>query len=154
RPSRIDAIIYAIEGGAFPYYEPVLDEFKRTGDLLPAASQLGWVAPAGLERIRDSALGEHYRDNLFSAQFNVRKVQRHPAARDGGPFRVRNEDFLISDDPDFHPTDVLQDADGSLLVVNTGGWFRIGCPTSQVAKPEIKGALYRVRRAGAEVPQD
>src|SRR5262249_61421831 len=82
------------------------------------------------------------------------KVQRPPVEGDGGSFRVRNEDFLISEDPDFYPTDVLQDADGSLLVVNTGGWFRIGCPTSQVAKPEIKGALYRVRRAGALAPQD
>jgi putative membrane-bound dehydrogenase-like protein len=154
RPSRIDAIIYAIEGGAYPYYEPVLHEFKRTGDLLPAVSQLGWVAPAGLARFRDGSFGDEYRDNLFSAQFNVRRIQRHPVERDGAAFRLRNEDFLVSDDPDFHPTDVLQDADGSLLVVNTGGWFRIGCPTSQVAKPEITGAIYRVRRTGAPPPAD
>ena len=44
---------------------------------------------------------------------------------------------------------MLEDADGSLLVIDTGGWFRIGCPTSQIAKPEIKGAIYRVRRTDA-----
>ena len=67
---------------------------------------------------------------------------------------MRNEDFLVSNNPDFHPTDVLEDADGSLLVVDTGGWFRIGCPTSQIAKPEITGAIYRVRRTDAVPPAD
>src|SRR6516165_8782610 len=138
RPSRIDAIIYAIEGGAYPYYEPVLHEFKRTGDLLPAVGELGWVAPSGLLRYRGEAFGPGYRDNLFSAQFNVRRLQRHPVERDGGGFRLTNADFLVSTDPDFHPTDVLEDADGSLLVLDTGAWFG-GCPTSQVAGRQAKG---------------
>ena len=96
------------------------------------------------------ASGEEYRDNLFSAQFNT---HTHPAARArarrGGVPAPQTKTSSTSDDPDFHPTDVLEDADGSLLVVDTGGWFRIGCPTSQIAKPEIKGAIYRVRRADA-----
>ena len=45
---------------------------------------------------------------------------------------------------------MLEDADGSLLVIDTGGWFRIGCPTSQIAKPEVGGAIYRIRRTGAQ----
>ncbi len=153
KPQRIDAIIYAIEGGAFPYHD-VVKEFKRTGDLLPAATHLGWVAPAGLMRYRGIALGKDYQDNLFSAQFNTHRIQRHRVERDGAGFRIRTEDFLTSTDPDFHPTDVLEDADGSLLVINTGGWFRIGCPTSQIAKPEIKGGIYRIRRKDAEKPSD
>src|SRR5262249_32764712 len=52
-------------------------------------------------------------------------------------------------DPDFHPTDVLEDADGSLLLVDTGGWFLRGCPTSQIAKPQVLGAIYRIRRRDA-----
>jgi putative membrane-bound dehydrogenase-like protein len=153
RPQRIDAIIHCIEGGVFPYAE-VTKEFKQTGDLLPAASELGWVAPAGLMRVRGTALGADYRDNLFSAQFNRHRIQRHVLERDGATFRASNQDFLVSTDTDFHPTDVLEDADGSLLVVDTGGWFRIGCPTSQIAKPEIKGAIYRVRRQDAPRPTD
>ena len=87
RPARIDAIIHCIEGGVYPYYEPVLHEFKRTGDLLPAVANLGWVAPAGLMRYRGTALGKPYRGNLFSAQFNTHKVQRHVLSRDGASFR-------------------------------------------------------------------
>src|SRR5207249_4990336 len=90
----------------------------------------------------------------FSAQFNTHRIQRHVWERDGGGFRARNEDFLVSSDMDFHPTDVLEDADGSLLVIDTGGWFRIGCPTSKIAKAEIKGGIYRIRRQGAPSVSD
>jgi putative membrane-bound dehydrogenase-like protein len=153
RPQRVDAIIHCVEGGVFPYNE-VVREFKRTGDLLPAMIDLGWVAPCGLMRYRDAAFGAEYRDNLFSTQFNTHRIRRHVLERDGATFRGRTEDFLASDHPDFHPTDVLQDADGSLLVVDTGGWFRIGCPTSRVAKPEVLGGIYRVRRKDAPPASD
>jgi putative membrane-bound dehydrogenase-like protein len=147
-PRRVDGIIYAVEGGVYPYHE-CYKEFKQTGDLLPAVADLGWVAPAGLTRYRSAAFGPEYRGNLFSAQFNRHRVVRHVLERDGATFRARSEDFLVSSDPDFHPTDVLEDADGSLLVIDTGGWFVIGCPTSRIAKPEVKGAVYRVRRKDA-----
>ncbi len=149
RPTRMDALIYCIDGGVFPYYEAVLGEFKRTGPLLPAVSELGWVAPSGLIRYRSDAFGKEYADNLFSTQFNTHKVVRHILQRDGAGFKTKDEDFLVSDHPDFHPTSLLEDADGSLLVIDTGGWFRIGCPTSQVAKPEIKGGIYRIRKKDA-----
>jgi putative heme-binding domain-containing protein len=145
---RHDAIVYAIDGGVYPH-DRCYTEFKQTGDLLPAIADLGWVAPAGLMRYRGDAFGRQYQGNLFSAQFNRHRIQRHILERDGAAFRVKTEDFLVSTDPDFHPTDVMEDADGSLLVIDTGGWFRIGCPTSQIAKPEVKGAIYRVRRKDA-----
>src|SRR5262249_31769840 len=55
-------------------------------------------------------------------------------------------DFLVSDNLDFHPTDVHEDADGSLVVIDTGGWYKLCCPTSQLHKPDVLGAIYRVRR--------
>jgi putative membrane-bound dehydrogenase-like protein len=152
-PKRVDVIFHAIEGGVFPYHES-LREFKRTGDLLPSVVDLGWVAPSGLMRYRSEAFGKAYKDNFFSAQFNTHKVQRHIIERDGATFRGRTEEFLVSSNPDFHPTDVLEDADGSLIVVDTGGWFRIGCPTSRIDKPQIKGAIYRVRRKDAPGVED
>jgi putative membrane-bound dehydrogenase-like protein len=152
-PRRIDALIYAVEGGVYPYHASYR-EFKSTGDLLPPVADLGWVAPSGLVRYRGEAFGKGYHGNLFSAQFNRRRVQRHVLRRDGASFRVTTEDFLVSTDPDFHPTDVLEDADGSLLVIDTGGWFRIGCPSSRIAKPQVKGAIYRVGRKDATSAAD
>jgi hypothetical protein len=67
----------------------------------------------------------------------------------GASFRTDDSDFLTSTDPDFHPTDVIEDADGSLLVLDTGAWFIDGCPISRVAKPEVKGSIYRIRKIGA-----
>lgn len=152
-PKRVDTIFHAIEGGVFPYHECVR-EFKRTGDLLPPVVDVGWVAPSGLVRYRSESFGKEYRDAFFSAQFNTHKVQRHVIERDGATFRGRNEEFLSSSNPDFHPTDVLEDADGSLIVIDTGGWFRIGCPTSRIDKPQIKGGIYRVRRKDAPRIED
>ncbi|HLY11697.1 MAG TPA: PVC-type heme-binding CxxCH protein [Planctomycetota bacterium] len=152
-PKRVDVLFHAIEGGVFPYHES-LREFKRTGDLLPSVVDLGWVAPSGLMRYRGEAFGKEYTNTFFSAQFNTHKVQRHLIERDGATFRGRTEEFLVSANPDFHPTDVLEDADGSLIVIDTGGWFRIGCPTSRIDKPQIKGGIYRVRRKGAPRTED
>ena len=154
RPHRIDGILFGIEGGVYPYDTGAISELKQTGDLLEPVGNLGWVAVSGLARYEGGAFGDDFRGNLFSAQFNPHRVQRHVVERDGSAFRIRHEDFLTSTDPDFHPTDVLEDADGSLLVIDTGGWFRIGCPQSQIAKPDILGGIYRVRRDGAPRVED
>lgn len=66
---------------------------------------------------------------------------RHKILPDGGTFRTVDEPFITSTGSDIHLTDVLQDADGSLLVVNTGGWFITGCPLSRVAKLDVHGAF-------------
>ena len=146
KPDRVDAIVHWVYGGAYPYHEKVLGEFKKTGDLLPAVSRFGRVAPAGIVRYRGNHLGDEYTNDLFHAQFNTHRVVRTKLTRSGATFTSVDEDFLVSENPDVHLTDVIEDADGSLLVVDTGGWFRIGCPNSQIAKPDILGGIYRIRR--------
>ena len=115
---------------------------------MPVLTHLGPAAPSGLVRYESEAFGIEYKDNLFAAQFNQRRVSRHVLSPSGSTFACRDEEFLVSDNHDFHPTDVLEDADGSLLVVDTGGWYKLCCPTSQLQKPDILGAIYRVRKAG------
>jgi putative heme-binding domain-containing protein len=91
---------------------------------------------------------------LFSAQFNPHRVQRHIMTRHGATFTTEDSDFLVSSDPNFHPCDVLEDADGSLLVVDTGGWYVDQCPLSRISRPEFKGGIYRVRRTDAPKVND
>ncbi|MBI3117955.1 MAG: HEAT repeat domain-containing protein, partial [Candidatus Hydrogenedentes bacterium] len=112
------------------------------------------IAPAGLERYRGEAFGPAYKDSLFSAQFNPHRVQRHIFTRTGATFQTTDSDFLTSSDPDFHPTDVLEDADGSLLVSDTGAWYVDACPISRVAKPDIKGGIYRIRKNDSPMVED
>ncbi len=153
---RGDAIVHWIHGGRYPRtdQEPILAEFKRTGELLEPAVNLGHVAPAGIMRYRSRELGAAYQHNLFHAEFNPHRIMRTILEPRGSTFTGRTEVFLSSSDPDVHFTDVLEDADGSLLVVNTGGWFANGCPTSGLGKPEVHGTIYRVRRAGAHRAAD
>jgi putative membrane-bound dehydrogenase-like protein len=154
RDGQRDAIMHWVWGGVYPKPYPVTSEFKRTGDLMPVMTKFARIAPAGLLRYRGASFGAAYQGNFFSAQFNPHRVQRHILYRVGATFRTEDSDFLTSVDPDFHPTDVIEDADGSLLVVDTGAWFIHGCPISRVAKPEIKGSVYRVRRMGAPPVRD
>jgi len=152
---RRDGLLHAVYGGVYGKVHDVLDGHIRTGPgVLPVLSHLGPAAPCGLTAYESDAWGEPYRDNLFTCCFNLRKVTRHVLTRDGATFFSRDEDFLTSADHDFHPTDVLEDADGSLIVVDTGGWYKLCCPTSQLPKPDVLGAIYRVRKTGAAKVED
>ena len=151
-----DALMYWTEGGIYPKPNSNItrDALPLTGELMPVVTKYSRVAPAGITRYRNSSLGEDYQDNLFSAQFNTHRVLRHKLIRNGASFRTEDEVFFSSSNEDFHPTDVLEDGDGSLLVVETGGWFIKGCPLSQVSKPELQGSIYRVRKTGAAKVED
>jgi putative membrane-bound dehydrogenase-like protein len=144
-----DALIHFVEGGDYPILDlPITThQMKSTGDLLPPMVHMAASAPAGFMRYTGRALGDAFHNNLFCTYFNLHAVHRHVLERSGATFRSTDEPFVTSTSIDFHPTDVLEDpTDGSLLIVDTGGWFRIGCPTSTIAKPDIKGGIYRLRR--------
>lgn len=149
-----DGIIHAVYGGVYGKDHGVLQGHPRTGGLMPPLVHLGAAAPSGLMCMKSKAFGEQYRGNLFASSFNMHKITRHQLIRDGGSFKTIDEDFLVCDSFDFHPTDILEDADGSLLVVDTGGWYKLCCPTSQLHKPEVLGGIYRIRRTNARIVDD
>ncbi len=145
-----DGILHAVYGGVFGKdHDPVREQVWTSPAFLPVMTHLGAAAPSGLHRYESTAFGDEFTGNLFCCAFNMAKVTRHVLTADGATYRSRDEDFLVSDNRDFHPTDAIEDADGSLLVVDTGGWYRLCCPTSQLVKGDIPGAIYRVRRLAA-----
>ncbi|HZU36913.1 MAG TPA: PVC-type heme-binding CxxCH protein [Gemmataceae bacterium] len=144
-----DGLVHAIYGGVYGKDHDVIHEHPWTSPhLMPVLTQMGAAAPCGLIRYEGDLLGSEFRDNLFVCQFNMHKVSRHVLESVGATFRTHDEDFLVAGDLDFHPTDILEDADGSLLVIDTGGWYKLCCPTSQLRKPDLLGAIYRIRRRG------
>ncbi len=149
-----DGLIHAIYGGVYGKQHDVLKGHPRTGDLMPVLVHMGAAAPCGLITYDSRVFGDDYEDNLFACYFNLHKVTRHVLVPEGGTFKTRDVDFVTSEHPDFHPTDVLEDADGSLLVVDTGGWYKICCPSSQLWKPDVLGAVYRVRKTGGTATSD
>ena len=150
-----DGLIHAIYGGVYGKVHDVIDDHIRTSpDLMPVLSHLGPSASCGLIRYESEVFGPEYRDNLFSTSFNLHKIFRHILKPDGATFIAKDEDFVTSESLDFHPTHLIEDADGSLIVVDTGGWYKLCCPTSQIGKPDILGAIYRVRRTDAKKIDD
>jgi putative membrane-bound dehydrogenase-like protein len=151
-PGFRDGLGHARWGAVFGKQNSVLDDRAiRRADigLTHPFAQFGASAPSGLCRYEGSALGRDFTDNLFVAHFNLRKVSRHTLRADGATYAATSSDFVVSDQTDFHPTDVLADADGSLLIVDTGGWYKLCCPSSQLWKADVLGAIYRVRPANA-----
>ena len=150
---RHDALIHWVRGGLTQkvYGDALLPE---SGYRLPAMSRWGQVAPAGFVRYRGGQFGRDYANTLFACQFNTHKLVQARLKPTGATFVTEDQDFITSSSHDFHPADVLEDADGSLLLLDTGGWLSWGCPHSKIAKPEIKGAIYRIRRLDGTSPAD
>ncbi len=149
-----DGVIHAIYGGVYGKVHSVIDDHPQTGGLLKPMANLGPAVPVGLTYYDATTFGPEYQGNLFATLFNLHKVVRFELTPKGATFEPTQSDLIVSDSQDFHPTDILQDADGSLLVVDTGGWYKLCCPTSQLAKPDVLGAIYRIRRKGATPPED
>ncbi len=148
---RGDTIVHWLRGGVYPREDQLkaIAGLPRTLDVMPVVHNFGHVAVSGCAFYRSGAFDPDWRGNLFVAHFNTQRVTRMEMARDGASYKVTEREFLKLRSPDAHLTDVLEDRDGSLLVVDTGGWFRIGCPSSLMAKPDVAGAVYRVRKIGA-----
>lgn len=152
-----DGLIHAIYGGIYGKTNGKTQEPQHvwTGpDLMPVLSHLGPAAACGLTDYESASFGPEYRNNLFSSSFNLRKVSRHELNTTGAAITSKDSDFVVCDDGDFHVTDVFTDADGSLLILDTGGWYRLCCPSSYIAKADVLGTIYRVRRTGSKPVED
>ncbi len=156
-PVRRDSLVHWQDGGTYPRHENLVGiaEFTTTGPLLQEFHDFGHVAVAGLTMYHTDTLsppGEDWTNNIFMTEFNNQELVRLAIKRDGASFTAREYPFLKIHDPDVHLVGVLEDADGSLLLIDTGGWFRQGCPSSGIAKPDVPGAVYRIRKAGPWQP--
>jgi putative membrane-bound dehydrogenase-like protein len=149
-----DGLIHAVYGGVYGKEHGALGNHPRTGELMPVLSHLGAAAPCGLARLESGGLGSDFQNNVLACLFNMHKITRHVLTNEGATFASDTSDFLVSDNLDFHPTDVLEDADGSVIVVDTGGWFRLCCPTSQLEKADVLGGIYRIRRTDSKPVAD
>ncbi|MBK1877460.1 PVC-type heme-binding CxxCH protein [Pelagicoccus mobilis] len=152
-PGQRDGILHAVYGGVYGRKNPaVLSGHPRTGDFLPIMSHLGPSASSGVMMPRNGTSG--LRGDLLCADFNLGSVSRHKLSRSGSSFSSEIDVLLQSDQSDYHPTDVIEDADGSILVADTGNWYTMCCPTSSDANEESLGAIYRIRKTGAKRHED
>ncbi len=149
-PGLRDGIAHAVYGGLYGKdYPKAIEGHVRTGELMPALVELGAAAPSGLACLASTQLlppelaGQR---TLVAALFNLQKVTAHRLRPAGASFTTDTRDLVIADRIDFHPTDVLEDADGSLLIVDTGGWYDLCCPSSRIDQKTAAGGIYRLSR--------
>lgn len=153
KPGRRDGILHAVYGGTYGRKNPrVLTPHPNTGGFLPILAQLGPAAPSGMVMPRHGASG--LKGDLVLTEFNTRRVSSHRLSKFGSSHAANTSVIIKSDQSDFHPTDVIEDADGSLLVADTGSWYMICCPTSKIAKPDVLGAIYRIMKKGSRPTAD
>lgn len=149
-----DALVHLVDGGLYPYLADTGVRYPLTGVTLPPVARYPAVAVSGLVCCKGPMFPEGMRGNLFSAQFNARKVVRHALVPHGSTFRTIDEDFVTTADPDFHPSDVVESADGSLIVIDTGSWYVQHCPTGRIREVHAPGGIYRVHRTDASSAGD
>lgn len=174
---RGDTLVHWLYGGVYERSDQLkaIEGLPRTLEHMPVMYNFGHVAVSGScfwksyetsadtpvrnERPQNQAKSGDVRADksvraplqFMVTHFNTQRVVRMELTPDGSTYKATENEFLKLHSPDIHFTDVMEDPrDGSLLVVDTGGWFRIGCPSSLMAKPDIAGAIYRVKGKGSK----
>ncbi len=149
-----DALVHLLPGGRYPRHPHKAAPLPFTGEPLPAVSLFPAVALSGLMRYEGTAFPPAYHGNLFAAQHNARKISRHVLISHGATFKSEDFDFVTTDDPDCHPSDVFESPGGSIYFVDTGSWYVHHCPTGKIRKAPWQGGIYRVRPAKMPVIDD
>ena len=146
-----DGIGHAVYGSLFGKRHRPIEGHFRTGDLMPVTKHLGPAAPSGLAYLHQWS--ENH-STLACAQFNLHKVSIHELVPDGAAFKTIDHDLVRSDHLPFHPTDVIEDADGSLIILDTGDWYDLCCPSSGAENSTEVGGIYRLRKDNASPMDD
>jgi putative membrane-bound dehydrogenase-like protein len=139
---RGDTLMHWLYGGVYERADQkqAISGLPRTLDKMPVVHNFGHVAVSGCSFWRSQPGSP-----LYVTHFNTQRLVRMDLKKQGASYQATESEFLKIHDPDVHLTDVFEDRDGSLLVIDTGGWFRIGCPSGLMAKPDVLGAVYRIR---------
>jgi|UniRef100_UPI0037842620 putative membrane-bound dehydrogenase-like protein len=147
---RGDTIIHWLYGGVYerPDQLKAIAHLPRTLETMPVMYNFGHVAVSGccFWRSYPTKNQEPRTQNFLVTHFNTQRLVRMELTPEGSTYKAVENEFLKLHNPDIHLTDVMEDPrDGSLLLIDTGGWFRIGCPSSLMAKSDLLGAVYRIK---------
>lgn len=147
---RGDTIIHWLYGGVYERSDQLkaIAHLPRTLETMPVMYNFGHVAVSGccFWKSYPPANRQQRTENLLVTHFNTQRLVRMELTPSGSTYEAVENEFLKLHNPDIHLTDVMEDPrDGSLLLFDTGGWFRIGCPSSLMAKSDLLGAVYRIK---------
>ena len=155
---RGDTIIHWLYGGIYERSDQLkaIAHLPRTLETMPVMYNFGHVAVSGCcfwknygsadQGSADTPVRTPGAQQFMVTHFNTQRLVRMELTPSGSTYKAVENEFLRLHNPDIHLTDVMEDPrDGSLLLLDTGGWFRIGCPSSLMAKSDLLGAVYRIK---------
>ncbi|MGV3659937.1 MAG: PVC-type heme-binding CxxCH protein [Prosthecobacter sp.] len=151
---RGDTIVHWLYGGVYERADQLkaIAHLPRTLETMPVMYNFGHVAVSGCAfwhawpSVKDA-------QQFMVTHFNTQRLVRMELTPVGSTYKAVENEFLKLHSPDIHLTDVMEDPrDGSLLLLDTGGWFRIGCPASLMAKSDLLGAVYRIKSTQTQSP--
>lgn len=147
---RGDTIIHWLYGGVYERADQLkaIAHLPRTLETMPVMYNFGHVAVSGscFWRSYPTLNLKPETEHFMVTHFNTQRLVRMELTPSGSTYKAVENEFLKLHNPDIHLTDVMEDPrDGSLLLIDTGGWFRIGCPSSLMAKSDLLGAVYRIK---------
>jgi putative heme-binding domain-containing protein len=122
----------------YPYHY-----IERPDEAMPPLADLGRGSSAGVTTYLETAFPPEYRNSLYACEWG-RAVVRYPLVESGSGFAPTEEiDFAsgAAEDPyGFHPTDLVVDYDGALLISD---W----CDGQRPKRG--RGRIYRIESAAA-----
>lgn len=145
---RGDTIIHWLYGGIYERSDQLkaIAHLPRTLETMPVMYNFGHVAVSGCCFWKNYPAKNQNAQQFMVTHFNTQRLVRMELTPSGSTYKAVENEFLRLHNPDIHLTDVMEDPrDGSLLLIDTGGWFRIGCPSSLMAKSDLLGAVYRIK---------
>jgi len=145
---RGDTIIHWLYGGIYERSDQLkaIAHLPRTLETMPVMYNFGHVAVSGSCFWKNFQAKNQNAQQFMVTHFNTQRLVRMELTPSGSTYKAVENEFLKLHNPDIHLTDVMEDSrDGSLLLIDTGGWFRIGCPSSLMAKSDLLGAVYRIK---------
>ncbi|MDI1315313.1 PVC-type heme-binding CxxCH protein [Prosthecobacter sp.] len=145
---RGDTLIHWLYGGVYERADQLkaIAHLPRTLETMPVMYNFGHVAVSGSCFWKNYGSANKSAQQFMVTHFNTQRLVRMELTPSGSTYKAVENEFLKLHNPDIHLTDVMEDPrDGSLLLIDTGGWFRIGCPASLMAKSDLLGAIYRIK---------
>lgn len=143
------AVFHAIDGGRWAQ-DDLKSALQRPGrtdaDPLPSFLRTRSAAPVALLSTRRAGIGETDGATLFACYPGLHNVSRLALFASGSSFAMSDEAFVTAGDRNFFPRQVLQDADGSLVLIDSGAAGGYG-PTARARSAEASGGVYRLRDA-------
>ena len=148
---RGDALSHWIYRGAYPRRDQTraLSEHSRTGDLLPATHNFGTSGVSGFLRYRSGHLKKNWAGQWLTAHLQNPRITRTRLDKSGATFEAAETETVFEiENSAARFTDLIEDHNGDLLVIDNGTSDELETDTPGRARPYSTGTIHRLAKEG------